>query len=173
MLQDFFITHTIQNFAGVKADVLQKISSLGIHSSICGEDQKISNTDWYLQEKVDRPYIQPLIGEIEKALKTLHAKAYALLPNNSVNFKLSQYWFQQYESGDFHCWHTHDVSYAGVIFMELHDGAETRFLVNGETKTIPVSEGQIILFPAMIPHCSPPNMSGHRKTSIALNIALH
>ena len=171
MLQDFCITHTIPDFNRHKNDVLQKIASLGIHSSIC-DDQKISNTDWYLQEKVDRSYIQPLLNEIQEALKTLHTKVYALLPDSSVNFKFNQYWFQQYESGDFHSWHAHDVSYAGVIFIELHEGAETRFLVNGETKTIPVSEGQIILFPAMIPHCSPPNMSGHRKTSIAFNVSI-
>jgi hypothetical protein len=171
MWDDFLIAHTIPNFADRKTEVLQKILSLGTHS-VVSDGQQISNTDWYLQGRTDRPYLNPILEDVDSALKKLHSKAYSALPSGSVQFKIDQYWFQQYSEGDFHSWHAHSVSYAAVIFVELGAGAETQFLLNGETKTVPVSEGQILIFPAMIPHRSPPNLSGSRKTSIALNISI-
>lgn len=167
LLEKLIFTHTIQNFQGIKSDILSRIETLGTHSMI-EPTQRISNTDWYLPETYSRTYVDPFADQLESALQTLKKEVFDILPSTP---KISNYWFQQYEDGDFHDWHNHpNVPYVANVFVELAAGAETQFMVGGEERTLPVKEGQILFFPAFLPHRSPPNHTGVRKTSIAINI---
>jgi len=171
MLDKLIQTYTIPDFAAKKYEVLQRIFSAGTHSAI-DTGQKVSNTDWYLPPSRPRTYIDPISCDIECAIKQLCQTAYVGMTDCGLKTNVINYWFQQYESGDYHDWHIHDVMYAVVVFIELAPGAETRFMVQGVEHRVPVEEGQILVFPGVLPHCSPPNNTGKRKTSIALNVSI-
>jgi len=88
--------------------------------------------------------------------------------------KIFKWWFQQYRKNDTHSWHTHGKSnWAIVYYVELPEEAPpTLFLnlYNHEIIEPGVSEGDVIIFPANMPHTSPPNKSNERKTIIAMNV---
>jgi hypothetical protein len=170
MLDGFAITHTIPDFQDRKPEIMRRIADMGAHSLI-EETAKITNTDWYIQEKLPRTYLDLILPDLDVALQKLKDTVYSSLPPSAYTARLDTYWFQQYGPGDFHGWHMHNTLYAMVAFIELGDGAGTRFMVNGVERILPVQEGQILLFPGLVPHCSPPNNTGKRKTVVAANIS--
>jgi hypothetical protein len=170
MLDGFIQTYTMPDFAEKKQDVLQRIAAMGTHSAVEG-GQQISNTDWYMQSATHRTYLDPILQDIDRTVDQLHKSVYHEMPHCAFRPSIVNYWFQQYEAGDFHDWHVHNIMYAAVVFVELGEGAETRFRINGAEHRIPVEEGQILIFPGVVPHCSPPNKTGKRKTAIAINIS--
>jgi hypothetical protein len=170
MLNGFILTHDISNFSEKKQDVLQRIESMGTHSSI-GHNAQIANTDWYIQAQLPRSYLDPLLPDIDCALLKLRDRVYSTIDPSAYNVKVESYWFQQYGQDDFHGWHIHNAAYSLIAFIELGENAGTRFMVNGAEQVVPVKEGQLLLFPGLVPHCSPPNKTGTRKTSVVLNLA--
>jgi hypothetical protein len=171
MLDGFILTHSIPDFQARKQEIMQRIENVGVHSLI-EETAKISNTDWYIQEKLPRNYLDPLLQDLDQALQKLRTNVYSDLPPSAYTARLDAYWFQQYGPGDFHNWHIHNTLYSMIVFMELEgDGASTRFMLNGVERSFPVQEGQILVFPGFVPHCSPPNNTGKRKTVIAVNVS--
>jgi len=169
-VDDLVFTWDIPNFPDVQAEVLRDVAQLGKHS-VSDDSQQISNTDWYLSlTDYPRPYIRHLEQSVLAALVDLKSR-YSVLPEGMINPRVTKYWFQQYEAGDYHGWHIHDTLYAGVAFIELTEGAATQFSVNGSTFSVPVKEGQILLFPGVFAHCSPVNKTGTRKTAVAFNIS--
>jgi hypothetical protein len=169
ILDKLVFTHTIPDFQQVKPEILRQISQMGTHSAV-DANQQIANTDWYIKDCVQRTYLEPIKGALIEAFQTLRQEVFGILPNTPT---ISNYWFQQYGPGDFQAWHHHaHAAYVANVFVELAAGAETQFMVNSELKTVSVEEGQILFFPAMLPHRSPPNNTGVRKTSIAINISM-
>jgi hypothetical protein len=85
-------------------------------------------------------------------------------------------WFQQYNTGAHHGWHTHrNAHFSCIYYLELPTGTPvTEFKdMNGEVFTVPVKEGQVLAAPAFFIHQSPSNDSDQRKTVVAFNINLH
>jgi len=80
-------------------------------------------------------------------------------------------WFQQYPKGSKFGWHTHPKShFACVYFVEQpNPNYATEFLTLGR---FPVNEGDIIFFPAFLPHRSPHINIDQRKTIISTNFDL-
>ena len=148
-----------------KKEFLEKISLMGEHSMFC-QGQHTFNTDWEVANDVERPYyqdflslIQPCLVEFSEKMKIRHG----VLPNN--------HWFQQYQEGDYHDWHNHPgSSYTSVYYVELPDKTATQFEHLGNEFEIDVEEGDYIIFPSYLRHCSKPNMSGRMKTIISLNL---
>tara|TARA_S200002703_G_scaffold58320_1_gene50694 strand:+ start:1114 stop:1710 length:597 start_codon:yes stop_codon:yes gene_type:complete len=83
-------------------------------------------------------------------------------------------WFQQYQNNSFFNWHTHNQTYAMVYFCELpYGGQVTTEMVDvwqKELFTVDAEVGDMIVFPAFIPHRSPPNTTHERKTVFSANI---
>lgn len=158
----------VKNHIAEKANVLSAIAKHGTHSKII-QDQRISNTDWHLQDLPRSywndyvfPLVNPVVVEFLQGLRSEGLELNAIYPN---------FWFQQYEPGDFHGWHLHPgTMYNGVYFVELEGEVQTEFSYRGARFTVPVSEGQVVLFPSTLLHRSPPNTSNSRKTSVAFNI---
>ena len=172
MLDGFIHTYTIPDFAEKKQEILLRIADLGVHSLV-EKGQNLENTDWYLPSDRRRTYLEPVMQDLDIALQKLHDATYFDMPSSKFAPRIVNYWFQQYGLGNFHDWHVHDVMYAAIIYVELDKGAETRFRIKGEEHKMPIEEGQILLFPGLVPHRSPLNTTGKRKTSIALNIATY
>ena len=72
-----------------------------------------------------------------------------------------------------HKWHVHGrAHWSNVYFVELPNrDMKTQIFDIRKEKLIEydVKEGDIISFPAMLCHSSPPNLSDERKTIIAFN----
>lgn len=88
-------------------------------------------------------------------------------------YEIKNIWFQQYEKGDHHGWHSHpDVTFSNVYFLEL-PGKEmaTEFIDPYSKKIIKIDchEGDLITFPAYLNHRSPKNFKENKKTVIVFN----
>ena len=107
------------------------------------------------------PHITPIIHNILAKLDV-------------VDGKLSSPWYQQYHTNDQHRWHRHpNCVYNVVYYLQLpHNSPPTllRHPLTREHITPRIQEGDILLFPSCIQHCSPINQSTHRKTIIAFNV---
>ena len=85
--------------------------------------------------------------------------------------KLANFWYQQYEHGDYHDWHLHpSVLFSSVYYLELPEGtSKTEFKTPQQTFSIDIKEGEILTFPSFFFHRSAINKSTQRKTIIASN----
>ena len=153
----------IPNFEVVKTNTLAAIDSMSRYS-IEGFGQKLCNTDWHISPEINRPYWSIISLEINRHNQLLKEK----LNLHSVN--TGKVWHQQYETGDYHSWHTHNGSiYSNVMYIELSDDSpKTSFSYMGDEYTVDVNEGDIITFPSFLAHGSKPN-TGARKTVIGFN----
>ena len=87
---------------------------------------------------------------------------------------LTNYWYQQYNQTYEHGWHFHNnCFYHAIYYLELPEsapGTMCRF-PGGIEFTPNVKEGDILIMPSIVEHCSPPNKGTERKTIIAVNIS--
>jgi len=152
----------------LKDEVLTAISTMG-GSSIMGKTQQISNSDWHL----DSGYLRPYFQIIEEQLAIVCNKVSKKTDLNGLFVK--NYWFQQYERGDYHSWHNHgDSAYSGIYYVELPDSnTATTFRTMGREFQIEVSEGDLLIFPSCFSHCSKPNRTGKRKTIVSINLGIN
>jgi hypothetical protein len=148
----------------IKDDILNSISSMGKHSMVT-KHQSISNSDWYIPRDRERPYLSIIHSVIENHSKIL----VDILKAN--NIQLLNVWFQQYEKGDFHTWHTHSSCiFSNVYYVDLDSqNPKTSFRVLGQEIEVDVEEGNIVTFPSFIEHCSKVNQSNNTKTVISFN----
>ena len=131
-------------------------------------DDLISKTDWFVDVKKRREYWEYFYPTIKDSMNDLF--------DNKIKYngwKLKNYWFQQYKQNDVHEWHWHpETFWNNVYFLELPNGTsgtEMRLTWSNDDFIPKVEEGDIITFPSIIKHRSPPNTGG-RKTVIAFNI---
>ena len=155
-VKDFIYKFKIEEHKDIKESLLDSIKSMGKYS-IEAQGQKISNSDWHLDNNIYRPYFDIIFPIIEKHINTL-------------NLQVTRFWFQQYEKGDFHTSHAHaNSNYSSVYFLELpNTSMKTSFKDNID---IEVEEGDYIVFPAHFPHESKENPYNKRKTSIVFNLS--
>jgi len=125
-------------------------------------------TDWHLPAEVKREYhefIYPMISE--HMIKVFDELAHQ-------NFKLTNYWFQQYEKDGVHNWHQHrGASWSNIYYVELGKDCPKTILKNPsnlEQLIIPnVTEGDILTIPGLVWHSSQSNKSSDRKTVYVFN----
>ena len=113
--------------------------------------------------KYPRTYKELARSIMDHAVSEMAKKRY-----NSRVCKFGDMWFQQYPENTEFGWHSHPwTNLAVVYYVELPDGASTLF----DFGRVDAQEGDIIMFPAFLPHKSPVHPNG-RKTIISYNIDL-
>ena len=148
---------------------------LGIIETDVGEQiqldglDKIHKTDWYVDGKIERKYLQFVFPYLHTHMVGLMGEL------GQGNYTYSEFWYQQYDTTDKHRWHQHlGSSWSSVYYVELSEDAPRTMLKNPFNKqeiVVPeLEEGDIISFPGFIWHCSPENKSKERKTVIAFNV---
>ena len=162
MIEELIFKSTPENLGDAKDSILKCIQAAGTYSVSDGT-QSISNTDWHLANP-NREYWShaiPFVGEHNEKL----IEHYRLNGAQVENF-----WFQQYEKGDYHNWHNHSgCCFSSVFYVELGDNApSTTFRWMGRSFEVPVQEGDILSFPSFVAHGSKAN-KGSRKTIISYN----
>lgn len=131
---------------------------------------KISNTDYF---KAPEPtlysdlFFRNFVPELTDLARKLGSNEWAV----------DDIWFQQYLKDDTHHWHTHaKCHFTNVYFLELPDTSLTTEVYDPFDQRIlelECNEGDVITFPAWVPHRSAPNPSDQRKTIISFNTSLH
>ena len=79
-------------------------------------------------------------------------------------------WYQIYEKGNFHETHTHaGTNFTNVFYLQLPD---ENLKTNFNNKNYEAGEGDIISFPAFIPHNSKINLFEKHKIIISFNSSI-
>ena len=126
----------------------------------------VSKTDW--EDDKPKDYINIYLKNINKYFYN-----YDFIKSSVI--KVHNVWFHQYNKNDFHDWHLHGgCHFASIYYLELKNkDYETEFYDYENNKIIKfnIEEGDLIIFPAFIPHRSPKILDDNRKTIIAANFS--
>ena len=166
-VETFFYITQVEEHEIVKPKILEAISQLGINPGPKEEyNSHITNTDWHLPPNLQREYFKicfPLFSNHFNQIKNNYGWWY--------HEQLKNYWFQQYEKGDWHGMHIHNnCLFSSVYYLELPDGSsKTTFKTPQRTFEVEIKEGEIITFPSIFFHESRENKSEKRKTVVSAN----
>jgi hypothetical protein len=149
--------------------LIDKEDSVKVDNSWGDNIDQISNTDWYSGNGKTKDYWKILYPHIKETIEPILYDKFFF-----KGWKITNYWFQQYKNGDEHTWHFHGASmYNFVYYVEKPNGVPTTEMIipmTGQIIQPKVEEGQILVFPSIMRHRSPPNPSDERKTIIAFNV---
>ena len=153
---------SVPNHSEVKKQLLDQINLIP-NNPISEQAQQIFHTDWNLPQAMHREYASLFFKVIDKHLTDMVNKMQV------ERIELSEFWFQRYKQGGIHNWHVHTgVHYANVYYIECPPGTSTQF----KHFSVDVKEGDILSFPAFLPHCSPLINEDVTKTIISFNTHL-
>lgn len=157
----FIFISKIRNFKDKNKRIIDVINKLS-HKELLSGNERVTKTDWDIKNS-KKDYFFHIDFDIDKHLE----KQSAILGNVSV--EIDNVWYQQYSTNSSHGWHTHaGAHFSNVYFVECEEGQQTEF----KNFKIDVQEGDLISFPAFLPHQSKEIKSG-RKTVIAFNTVFH
>ena len=126
---------------------------------------KIASLDWEDASNLKREWVSFFLPFWNMQVKNL------LEDVNCSSIILHDIWFQQYEKGGEHGWHTHRGNFTGVYYLEFDKSSPKTEIIDPFSKrkiTIKAKEGDMIFFPSHIRHRAPIN-NGKRKTIISWN----
>ena len=149
----------VHNHAEVKQNLLDQINLIPTNP-IKNDTDDIFHTDYNLPSAMHREYFKlfalTINDHLQKMVEELQVS----------RCEISTYWFQRYGINGSHHWHTHSCcNYANVYFIECPSGYSTKF----KHFTEDCEEGDILSFPAFLPHMSPPIVDDSIKTIIGFN----
>lgn len=147
------------------------LAEINLMPNLDANDGTVTKSDWKFGKFEDRPYFSLIYEDVDEILTKIFNEYI-----NLEDWKYENVWFQQYTKNDFHDWHRHPKSsYSCIYYVELSDnGPKTMFKHMSKLEpefVIEVKEGQLLIFPSILTHCSPINQSDDRKTIIAFNIS--
>ena len=157
---NYIFKSKVENHQDIKEKLLQQINLIPLNPLV-GKGDNILHSDWNLPPAMHREYKNLFIKTVNNHLI-----------NMSHHFGVDQYtitnfWFQRYGQGGRHGWHTHpSCHYSNVYFLECPRGISTKF----KNFTEDCEEGDILSFPAFLPHMSPLIENNVIKTVIAFNV---
>ena len=127
--------------------------------------EKITNTDWSLSECHERLYWSKIQLHLCEHLQKIGRFC------GYKNFKITNFWFQQYLNGDYHSWHVHSCCmFSSVYYVECtKETPMTSFKFGEQEFEIQIKEGDILTFPSFLRHQSKINETNKRKTVISFN----
>lgn len=161
--EPFFLVHIKIKEHKKYKDKLLKL----IEQSPKEHDTKLDNVthDFNIKHKLYKDtffeMVNPYLEEVKKIFYVEQSK---------FNFGIDNVWFQQYKKNEYHAWHTHaQCNFSNVYYLENNHPTEFYNLVTKFSLNVNVKEGDLLMFPAYIPHRSQPNNTDKRKTVIVFN----
>jgi hypothetical protein len=156
----------------LKHKVLQLINSSPCES-VCNQsiDLDITKTDWHFSKDFDRPWVDCLKDRLLQQMLTIYTEC------GYGGFRLNEIWYQQYQTGSQHGWHTHTGNFTNVYYLELPaDAPKTQLVIpfyQNKIIELDVTEGDIVCFPSFVIHRTVANTSRLKKTIVSFNTDLH
>ena len=157
-----FKLSTHEDFKKRLLDFISNQNVGGIHE---GPDS-ITKSDNYVEDRPElKPYFDWIANEVVDHVCEYYCMSF---------IRVTHVWYQQYEKDDIHQWHVHPSSSASIVYFAELPGPEfsTEFF-NPDTRELvklDCEEGDVLVFPAHIPHRSPPLTSDQRKTIVGVNM---
>ena len=157
---NYIFKSKVDNHQQIKEQLLQQINLIP-NNPIMENGQNIFHTDYNLPRTMHREYISLFLKTVDEHLKRVSKSI------NTNKYEVTGLWFQRYKRNGHHPWHTHaQTHFSNVYFLECPKGVSTKFIdFNKECE-----EGDILTFPAFLPHMSPPIQDDVIKTVIAFNV---
>ena len=169
-LNDFCFIDKINFHEQTKNIILDSIENFVKDNRVEGHDgQFISNTDWNIDSSVQRKWFDIFMSYNKEQVFEMYANIFKDF--KIENFHITNWWFQQYENNSSHGWHNHGgCNFSNVYYLELpEDSSPTEFYnFDGGTEFANVKEGDLIIFPAHIPHRAA-NNSEKRRSVLVFN----
>jgi hypothetical protein len=159
--------YEVDDHKTIKPLILEAIKEMGTYSLI-DKYQHISNTDWHLHEGFNRPYFKYVEPHVHNVCNQLKKE----LNYEETQITLLNYWFQQYEKGDYHTWHNHIKSlFSAIYYVNLQSSnPKTSFRIGKKEFDIDVKEAEILIFPSFLEHTSKQNKSDFTKVVVPFNL---
>jgi len=152
---NYIFKSKVENHQEIKEKLLQQINLIPQNPY-----EYIFHTDWNLPKTMHREYKNLFFETVNNHLVNMCHEL------NVNHYEITTFWFQRYNQGGNHAIHTHpNCHYANVYFLECPKDAGTKF----KSFNIECEEGDILSFPAFLPHMSPPIKNNEIKTVIAFN----
>ena len=149
----------VHNHSEIKQNLLDLINLIPTNP-IKNETDNIFHTDYNLPSSMHREYFKLFASTINNHLQKMVDELQV------GKCEISTYWFQRYGRNGTHHWHTHSCcNYANVYFVECPAGYSTKF----KHFTEDCEEGDILSFPAFLPHMSQQIQDDSIKTIIGFN----
>ena len=154
-LKSFYIVTDIKEHQENKLKIIRAIDAMP-QASINDGVELTSKTDWNIPQNYQREYLDIFYDMIKPYLQEMTDRL------RCKECRVSNTWYQVYNKGDKHDWHTHpEANYTNVYYLSLPNKSMKTQLydVVGESivENIEVEEGQILTFPASVIHRSPVN----------------
>lgn len=168
-IQNYYVRDKLDNHKDIKDNLLSLIDKEPDPNLVdVGEyNNNIDKLDWKKHADFERPYIKVLLPSL---IKKLGEMAYSI---GYQGIMLKAMWYQQYNKNSIHDWHVHSENFTGVYYLEYPDGAPATELFGNNLEVPNVSEGDVVMFPAMTPHKAPMVQGDLRKTIISYNFNVH
>lgn len=131
------------------------------YNPFCDETQSLYDTDFFDNASTSKMKMLYDIIVTPIALQHLNNIANILYSDlkSTPMILNSRMWFQSYSKNDTHPWHTHtDCMFSSVYYINKPASSpNTSFkYMNSDVFSVDVSEGDILTFPSLYPHCSKP-----------------
>jgi hypothetical protein len=152
-----------ENHEQHKVKILTDVSAIPRHS-IREKGIRLTSCDWGMDKNISRHYWDAGYLAVENFIK----QVCDLL--GFSNWSVLERWFQYYEQGDYHAWHIHgNAMFVGVYYVKLEDtNAVITFKWREQDVEVPVSEGDVLMFPSYLWHKAKKTM-GESKLILSFN----
>ena len=156
---NYIFKSKVENHQEIKEKLLQQINLIP-QNPIIEDGDNIFHTDWNLPSAMHREYQNLFLETIKSHMINMCDEL------GLIYYRINQFWFQRYNQGGGHAMHTHpNCHFANVYFVECPKGYSTKF----KSFEMECEEGDILSFPAFLPHMSPTIENNDMKTVIAFN----
>jgi hypothetical protein len=164
-----YIILPFEDHSSVKDELLSLLEKTDYKSPKHAESETdITKADWFRSQDMEREWVKFAAPKLSPYITKMYDElGFDLL-------KITEIWFQQYQQGSEHGWHTHSGNWTNVYYLEFPEGSPKTLLTDPfdrKTKVeVDVKEGDLLLFPAFVMHKAPINNSKNRKTILSYNI---
>ena len=171
-MKDTVWKYTLDNHSEIQEGILRGIQYSPKTRRVDSNTDVILSTDYYTNEQDHTKKLYARILKESLISSGFQEKLESYYCTDSVEYGTT--WFQQYEKSATHSWHFHpDCNVSIVYYVELErpeDSTEFFDLNSREPFSADAYEGDVVVFPAFLPHRSPP-LRGKRKTIISWNLS--
>ncbi len=150
----------------IEKDYCTEASGEGDSYAVC---DRVSKLDWTKGNDLTRPWVKIFFPNFDISIKNF------IKGLGYDTYFIDMIWYQQYEEGDTHGWHTHGKTYTGVYYLEFPERSSQTEIYspfNFKKHTIKAKEGDLVIFPSHWIHRGPCNTS-KRKTIVSFNFEIN
>lgn len=174
MINDCYFVKKMSSHIYTKNILLNSIENFVTNNPLIKDDKEyISNTDWNIDREIQREWFKIFMENNRDEIFELYS---TIFKNFHIdNIHITNWWFQQYENNSSHGWHNHGgCNFSNVYYLELpKDSSSTEFFnFYGDNMFANATEGDLVVFPAHIPHRAI-NNSQKRRTVLVFNSNIH